>query len=209
MMDDQHRENHQNHQNQHQQPAQAYPQQYDNENQQNTLPMDASDVSATTCASASVSAPMPSMASSSSQVSFYTPSMPSQPPTTVVSCIYWHERGDYYITSVDCIHLLENLLDTRFNVEEKNRVRRNLEGFRPITVSKSRANTAEFFKLIMGFPNPKPRNIEKDVKVFDWRSLPYLLKKIITKYTAIPSSNTDHASSSTGSSTFSEHHATY
>lgn len=102
----------------------------------------------------------------------------------MISCIYWAERNECYITSVDCIHLLESLMDTRFSVEEKNRVRRNLEGFRPITVSKCKAESADFFKLIMSFPNPKPRNIEKDVKVFPWKTLPYALKKIITKYTA-------------------------
>lgn len=101
-----------------------------------------------------------------------------------VSCIYWAERNDCFITSVDCIHLLESLMDIRFSVEEKNRVRRNLEGFRPLTVSKCKAESAEFFKLIMSFPNPKPRNIEKDVKVFPWKTLPYALKKIVTKYTA-------------------------
>ncbi|KAG0045027.1 hypothetical protein BGZ83_009730, partial [Gryganskiella cystojenkinii] len=57
-------------------------------------------------------------------------------------------------------------------------------GFRPLTVSKGKAECAEFFKLIMSFPNPKPRNIEKDVKVFPWKVLPYALKKIISKYTA-------------------------
>lgn len=102
----------------------------------------------------------------------------------VVSCIYWPVRNDFFITSVDCIHLLESLMDIRFSVEEKNRVRRNLEGFRPSTVSKCKAESADFFKLIMGFPNPKPRNIEKDVKVFPWKTLPYALKKIVTKYTA-------------------------
>lgn len=102
----------------------------------------------------------------------------------VVSCIYWAERNDCFITSVDCIHLLESIMDIRFSVEEKNRVRRNLEGFRPLTVSKCKAESADFFKLIMGFPNPKPRNIEKDVKVFPWKTLPYALKKIVTKYTA-------------------------
>ncbi|KAI8087387.1 hypothetical protein BDF21DRAFT_379329 [Thamnidium elegans] len=102
----------------------------------------------------------------------------------VVSCIYWAERNDCFITSVDCIHLLESLMDIRFSVEEKNRVRRNLEGFRPLTVSKCKAESADFFKLIMSFPNPKPRNIEKDVKVFPWKTLPYALKKIVTKYTA-------------------------
>ncbi|KAI8970006.1 hypothetical protein BDF20DRAFT_838414 [Mycotypha africana] len=102
----------------------------------------------------------------------------------IVSCIYWAERNDCFITSVDCIHLLESLMDIRFSVEEKNRVRRNLEGFRPLTVSKCKPDSAEFFKLIMSFPNPKPRNIEKDVKVFPWKTLPYALKKIVTKYTA-------------------------
>ena len=101
----------------------------------------------------------------------------------VVSCIYWQERNDYFITSVDCIYLLEGLIGVQFTVEEKNRIRRNLEGFRPLTVSKCKPDCAEFFKLIMSFPHPKPRNIEKDVKVFAWKTLPNALKKIIRKYT--------------------------
>lgn len=111
-----------------------------------------------------------------------------QPNSIVVSCIYWAERNDCFLTSVDCIYLLESLIAVRFTVEEKNRIRRNLEGFRPITVSKCKPESAEFFKLIMSFPNPKPRNIEKDVKVFPWKVLPYALKKIISKYTASYSS---------------------
>ncbi|KAJ2875700.1 hypothetical protein GGH93_001370 [Coemansia aciculifera] len=110
------------------------------------------------------------------------------PNSIVVSCIYWEEKQDFFVTSVDCIHLLESLIAVRFTVEEKNRIRRNLEGFRPLTVSKCKADSAEFFKLIMSFPNPKPRNIEKDVKVFPWRILPLALKKIIGKYTASYSS---------------------
>jgi hypothetical protein len=38
----------------------------------------------------------------------------------------------------------------------------------------------------MGFPNPKPRKIEKDVKVFPWRMLTTALKKIIGKYASHP-----------------------
>ncbi|KAG0315560.1 hypothetical protein BGZ99_007404 [Dissophora globulifera] len=113
-----------------------------------------------------------------------------QPNSIVISCIYWAERNDCFLTSVDCIYLLESLIAVRFTVEEKNRIRRNLEGFRPITVSKCKPDSAEFFKLIMSFPNPKPRNIEKDVKVFPWKVLPYALKKIISKYTASYSSST-------------------
>ena len=86
------------------------------------------------------------------------------------------------ITSVDIIFLLECLVGDIFNIEEKNRIRRNLEGFRPKTVSKNKVGTEEFFQKIMDFPAPKPRNIEKDVKVFDWAVLPQALDKIIAKY---------------------------
>jgi len=90
-----------------------------------------------------------------------------------------------FITSVDTIYLLEGLIGVRFTVEEKNRIRRNLEGFKPITVSKTKPEFENFFKLIMSFPNPKPRNIEKDVKVFPWNSISNALQKIIGKYSAI------------------------
>ena len=110
---------------------------------------------------------------------------------TVVSCIFrppaWVGAGEppasqCCITSVDIIFLLECLVGDLFNIEEKNRIRRNLEGFRPKTVSKNKAGTEEFFQKIMDFPAPKPRNIEKDVKVFDWAVLPQALDKIISKY---------------------------
>lgn len=100
----------------------------------------------------------------------------------VISCVYWDEKKEHYATSVDCIALLEQLVSSRFTVEEKNRIRRNLEGYRPLTVSKGKAECEQFFKLIMGFPSPKPRNIEKDVKVFPWKVLGPALKKIVGKY---------------------------
>ncbi|KAI0743444.1 hypothetical protein C8Q80DRAFT_1272145 [Daedaleopsis nitida] len=114
---------------------------------------------------------------------------------TVVSCIHRSSdatgsadqpTSDCCITSVDIIFLLECLVGDIFNIEEKNRIRRNLEGFRPKTVSKNKAGTEEFFQKIMDFPAPKPRNIEKDVKVFDWAVLPQALDKIISKYTLYP-----------------------
>ena len=112
-----------------------------------------------------------------------------RPPNSIcISCIWWAEKGECFVTSVDTIYLLEQLVmgPTRFTVEEKNRIRRNLEGFHPLTVSKAKADSEEFFKLIMSFPNPKPRNIEKDVKVFPWKILESALKKIIGKYSANP-----------------------
>ncbi|KAF1913035.1 hypothetical protein BDU57DRAFT_342757 [Ampelomyces quisqualis] len=107
-----------------------------------------------------------------------------QAKSICVSCIWWQDKDECFITSVDTIYLLEQLVNVRFTVEEKNRIRRNLEGFRPQTVSKAKADSEGFFKVIMGFPNPKPRNIEKDVKVFSWKVLSQALKKIISKYSA-------------------------
>ncbi|KDQ10129.1 hypothetical protein BOTBODRAFT_58318 [Botryobasidium botryosum FD-172 SS1] len=102
----------------------------------------------------------------------------------VISCIFREDMDECFITSVDLLYLLEALVGTRFSVEEKNRIRRNLEGFRPVTISKTKPIHEEFFHLIMGFPNPKPRNIEKDVKVFSWKVLEKALDKIIGKYSS-------------------------
>lgn len=114
----------------------------------------------------------------------FKPTAPEdRPPNSIcISCIWWEEKKECFVTSVDTIYLLESLVALRFTVEEKNRIRRNLEGFRPLTVSKAKSDSEEFFKIIMGFPNPKPRNIEKDVKVFPWKILAHALKKIIGKY---------------------------
>jgi hypothetical protein len=113
------------------------------------------------------------------------------PATPCISCIYWEAKKQYFVTSVDCIFLLEQLVATKFSVEEKNRIRRNLEGYRPLTVSKGRADCNDFFRLIMSYDNPKPRNIEKDVKVFPWSILSHALQKIIGKYSADYSTSSD------------------
>jgi hypothetical protein len=136
-----------------------------------------------------------------------------RPPNSItISCIWWEEKKECFVTSVDTIFLLESLVAVRFTVEEKNRIRRNLEGFRPLTVSKSKAESEDFFKTIMGFPNPKPRNIEKDVKVFPWKILAHALKKIISKYSASYSSTasailTPASSTYTSTEASMDHHS--
>ncbi|KAJ5084048.1 hypothetical protein NUU61_008627, partial [Penicillium alfredii] len=136
------------------------------------------------------------------------------PNSICISCILWEGKDECYVTSVDTIYLLESLVGVRFTVEEKNRIRRNLEGFRPLTVSKAKADSEDFFKVIMGFPNPKPRNIEKDVKVFPWKILSPALKKIIGKYSAsysstagaLPTPITHYTSHGTASDSGTETH---
>ncbi|THV06808.1 hypothetical protein K435DRAFT_561817, partial [Dendrothele bispora CBS 962.96] len=101
---------------------------------------------------------------------------------SVISCIYRDELDTCFVTSVDIIYLLERLTNDEFPVEEKNRIRRNLEGLRPTTVSKHKPGSEAFFQRIMEFPDPKPRNIEKDLKVFEWSLLGQALDKILSKY---------------------------
>lgn len=100
----------------------------------------------------------------------------------VISCIRRPETRNCWFTSVDVIYLLERLVGNPFSTEEKNRIRRNLEGFKPTTVSKHKPGFDAFFQMIMDFPPPKPRNIEKDVKVFPWSVLGNALDKIVQKY---------------------------
>ncbi|KAL8935381.1 MAG: hypothetical protein Q9216_005455 [Gyalolechia sp. 2 TL-2023] len=108
------------------------------------------------------------------------------PKSTCVNCIYWEERGECYITSVDTISILEMLVGVRFDTEEKNRVRRNLEGMRPTTMHKDQddAESCSFFRVIMSLPKPRPRHIEKAIKVFAWKDLDRMLKKVMSKYSA-------------------------
>ena len=120
---------------------------------------------------------------------FFTPlkadeqGLPAEMGELRISCIYWEEQNKYYATSVDTISLLELVFDEfepPQKVGEKGRIRRNLATYDPPTVSKT--NCERFFELIMGFPDPKPSKIKKDVKVFDWSILEQALNKIVSKF---------------------------
>lgn len=108
------------------------------------------------------------------------------PGSAVLSCIYWKKTGRFYLTSVELISLLEHLVNSKFPVEEKNRIRRNLQSIKPLTISKSNDEYSELFDLIMNFSNPKPRRIEKDVKVIYWDHLKEALAKVLSKYIVDP-----------------------
>jgi hypothetical protein len=110
--------------------------------------------------------------------------------TLVVSCLWWPERKDHFFTSVDAIALAEFLLETSFTVPAKNRARRNIAVLSPITLPKvknDRARTVneKMFVKVMGYPPPKPRTIEKNIKVYHWKDLTSCLEKIIQKYVSV------------------------
>ena len=110
-----------------------------------------------------------------------------------ISCIYWKEMNSYVVTSVDIILLLEYLVNQTFDVEEKNRIRRNLQSLKPNTISRANINDRNFFNLIMSMENPRPRNIEKDLKVFNWSDLRKAISKVMSKYyVVLPNESTNN-----------------
>lgn len=74
--------------------------------------------------------------------------------------------------------------------KEVNRIRRNLISFKSITLGKESEEMGfggseeemAFFHTIMGFNNPKPRKIEKKLKVYEWSIVETALDKIMKKY---------------------------
>ncbi|KAI0256307.1 hypothetical protein BJV78DRAFT_454549 [Lactifluus subvellereus] len=98
----------------------------------------------------------------------------------VISCIYRDDTCDTCYTSVDMIRLVEYIVQAPLAPEEKSRIRRNLEFLHPTTVSKT--SMPRLFQTIMDFPTPKPRVIEKDIKVFQWDTLVAGLNKVLDKY---------------------------
>jgi hypothetical protein len=105
-----------------------------------------------------------------------------------ISCIYWPRKQVYIYTSFGVIALLEAMINANadananFTTEEKNRIRRNLESFKPTTL-KDKAECNDILKLIMGFSKDKPRGADKKhIKIFTWEKLDPSLKKIFKKY---------------------------
>jgi hypothetical protein len=98
----------------------------------------------------------------------------------VISCIWRKDISDACYTSVDMIRLVEYIVQAELSSEEKSRIRRNLEFLHPTTVSK--AGMEGLFQTIMQFPSPKPRTIEKDIKIFQWDTLVAGLNKVLDKY---------------------------
>ncbi|BEI83626.1 hypothetical protein CcaverHIS002_0402300 [Cutaneotrichosporon cavernicola] len=88
-------------------------------------------------------------------------------------------EGKALITSVDIIGSAECFFGTHFCTNEKNRIRRGFESSGPNTLHK---DDGAMYSLLRSLVNPKPRNIDKSVKVFLATSFRTLIDKICSNY---------------------------
>lgn len=116
-----------------------------------------------------------------------------------MSCIYRDDVDKCYITSFDLIRLLEGIIGTVCNIDEKNRIRRNVHHIEHDTISKSKPYHEEFFDLLMSFPAPMPRRNVRDLKAFRWEYLPEALHAIIDKMVSRQSMHVTRPTSHIGS----------
>jgi len=78
--------------------------------------------------------------------------------------------------------LLESLTESEYTLEQKNRIRRNLEGFNPLTIVGNKKICQDMFNLVMSLMKPRPKNFDRGIKIFPWEVLYVAVIKIIAKY---------------------------
>lgn len=122
----------------------------------------------------------------------------------VVLCIFWEHKNACYITSHDVIFLLEQLSGSEgFDGKEKNRIRRNLQTLESLTIGKTTEDSKgsltgsgrnfikntldtdevnKAFDRMMRYSNPRPRRIEKDIKIYKWMLVEEALNRVLSKY---------------------------
>jgi hypothetical protein len=122
----------------------------------------------------------------------------AQPPNTlltrdkepIISCIKWpDERHGYFVTSFDILKLSEFILNRSMGTELKNRARRNMAYINCETLPKVKSEVErqltpleEAFTHVMHFEDPKPRSIEKSIKIYDWSYLMKCINKILSRW---------------------------
>ncbi len=117
------------------------------------------------------------------------------PKEVVISCMKLPELGGHFVTSFDIVKLAEYILNLDLNTDMKNRARRNMASISCNTLEKisaTEASPTNDFVAVMRFENPKPRSIEKSIKVYHWSLLPLCLTKILQRFVSLSSSSLPH-----------------
>ena len=108
-------------------------------------------------------------------------------PYVVISCIQLPDRDGFWVTSFDIVRLAEYILDIPLNTDMKNRARRNMASVDYTTLPRiaRQAGKKDSFYTVMDFGEPKPRSIEKSLKVYKWNVLHVCLSKILYRFVCL------------------------
>ena len=130
-----------------------------------------------------------------SLASLTDPKDPLPPNSKVISCIYVPPQArknlgnTCIITSYDFIELVKWMINSPAwfdDVGERNRVRRNLEGFKPVTLRReSEPKRWDVHNQVLRYKNPQPWHIMKDFKVFNWEVVELMMSEIIRRYSIV------------------------
>lgn len=109
-----------------------------------------------------------------------------------ISCIKRDNTSSYYFTQHDVIRLIEWLLTWfhtkpfpyRLSAGEKSQILQTLDDFKPLTVSRVKAETEDLFKLIMSLSHPQLSDLKLQVEVHLWKTLLPALETIMDSYNA-------------------------
>ncbi|CAO3701266.1 unnamed protein product [Rhizopus stolonifer] len=97
-----------------------------------------------------------------------------------ISCIWWQEKDQYFVTSCDIVRIVEGLIGISLNKQHKNRMRRQLQSYSPMTIGKKYDEEINTFYLqLIGFTTPSVKTIDKDIKIFRWEILEEALVKLV------------------------------
>lgn len=111
----------------------------------------------------------------------------------IISCVEWpQDRRGHFVTSFDILKLVEYVLEISMNTEVKNRARRNMASIASQTLARAGMELdsaddldEDVFTMVMGFDDPKPRSIEKSIKVYDWYDLADCLSRILSRFVSV------------------------
>lgn len=96
----------------------------------------------------------------------------------VISCIFHEASREFYVTASDAVYLFDYLSATGLSVDQRIRLRKTIESSGPLMVSKTDPKTRNFYKRILGLPEPKPRNVgSSGFKLLTWSFLVHTITK--------------------------------
>ena len=101
-------------------------------------------------------------------------------PERCVSCIWWEERKEAFITCIDLVRIVESLTSVPFDNLEKSRIRYDFDRFKAEKVDG--LEHPEFWKTIIQFDIPKPFTHKRDLKLFQWTVIKPALIETIRNY---------------------------